>query len=80
MARITARASKDLQQLPDPLQQKARDVIARLDSEPALGKKLLGKLEGLRSVRVGRSWRILYRVDETGVIVMSIRLRRDSYR
>ena len=78
MAQLTPRAQKDFLALPQPLQVKARDLIKRLDAEPALGKKLLGKLEGLRSAQLGRTHRIVYRVDP--VVVLSIPNRRDAYR
>ena len=80
MALIVSTALKELNALPTAMQEKVRAVIARLDNEPALGKKLLGKLAGSRSVRVGRSYRVIYRVAEEGIVVVSIRLRRDAYR
>ena len=66
-------------QLPEPLQSHARALCARLDTEPALGKKLQGKLRGIRSARLGRSYRVLYRADAPGITVLTIRPRRDAY-
>jgi mRNA interferase RelE/StbE len=75
------RAQKDLAQLPEAVQAKARALIEQLDSNPALGKKLLGPLKGIRSARLGRSYRVLYEVHETaGVKVLTISMRRDAYR
>lgn len=76
---LTKRAEKDLEQLPETLQIKARALIARLETEPALGKKLLGPLAGLRSVRLGRTHRIIYEVNPA-TTVLTIPMRRDAYR
>ncbi len=78
MARLTLRAQKDLANLPEVLQDKARVLMGRLESEPALGKKLLGKLEGKRSLHLGRTHRIIYTVDP--VVILTIVPRRDAYR
>jgi mRNA-degrading endonuclease RelE of RelBE toxin-antitoxin system len=77
---LSSRAKKDLDALPGALRQRADELIARLDSEPALGKKLLGKLRGLRSARLGRTHRVIYRVTDTGPEVITVSPRRDSYR
>jgi mRNA-degrading endonuclease RelE of RelBE toxin-antitoxin system len=79
MAVLTKRAERDLEELPDSLKVKAKNLIARLDTEPALGKKLLGPLAGKRSARLGRTHRIIY-VTEPTVTVITISLRRDAYR
>jgi len=52
-------------------------VLIRLEPE-AMGKRLLGRLEGLWSARVG-SYRVLYTVEPSGVIVRSIRHRAVAY-
>ncbi len=80
MASLSPRAKKDLDLLPDPLRKRAEETIERLDSEPALGKKLLGKLQGLRSARLGRTHRIIYRLTDDGPEVVTISQRRDAYR
>lgn len=80
MPLLTARARKDLQGLPEPLRSHARALCSRLDAEPSLGKKLQGRLQGVRSAQLGRSHRILYRIEATGVTVLAIHPRRDAYR
>jgi len=80
MACLTRRAQKDLEELPDAMKTKVLAVVARLDAAPSSGWKLKGKLQGTRSINVGRSHRILYSVTERGVIVKTIRPRRDVYR
>jgi mRNA-degrading endonuclease RelE of RelBE toxin-antitoxin system len=80
VADLSSRAKKDLDALPDALRLRALEIISRLDSEPALGKKLVGKLNGLRSTRLGRTHRIIYRLGETGPEIVTISQRRDAYR
>lgn len=80
MVRLTHRAQKDLGDLPPRMQETATALIARLDAEPALGKKLLGKLKGYRVARLGRSHRIIYRLDDEGPLIMTVGPRRDVYR
>ncbi len=80
MASLSPRAKKDLDGLPGALRTRAEETIARLDSEPALGKKLLGKLQDLRSARLGRTHRIIYRIGDDGPEVVTVSQRRDAYR
>lgn len=79
MPRYARRANRDLDGLPESLRKKARNLCERLDAEPALGKKLKGPLDGLRSVRLGRSHRVIYSIDAAGVVVMTIVARKDAY-
>lgn len=75
------RAERDLEGLPDKMQDKARALTDRLDTEPGLGKKLLGPLKGIRSARLGRSHRVLYEVQTDGTThVLTIAQRKDAYR
>ncbi|MCY3576507.1 MAG: type II toxin-antitoxin system RelE/ParE family toxin [bacterium] len=80
MAKLARRAEKDLNDLPEALAVKAKEIIRRLDHEPHLGKKLSGPLQGKRSTRLGRSHRIIYTASEGQVIVLTISHRRDAYR
>jgi mRNA-degrading endonuclease RelE of RelBE toxin-antitoxin system len=77
---LTKRADKDLKQLPGPFSEKARELIRKLEVEPALGKKLQGPLEGQRSARLGRSHRIIYTSRGADVVVLTIIARKDAYR
>ena len=55
------------------------ETLALIQIEPeAMGKRLVGRLEGLWSARVG-SYRVLYTVEPSGVIVRSIRHRGVAY-
>jgi len=70
-----------MEALPEPMRDRANALIARLDSEHGLGKKLVGSLRGIRSARLGRSHRILYEISEDGTAhVLTIAQRRDAYR
>lgn len=80
MIRLSHRAQKDLGDLPPAMQDKAQALIARLDAEPALGKKLLGKFMGYRVARLGRSHRIIYKLEDEGPLIMTVGPRRDVYR
>ena len=53
-------------------------VLIQLEPEE-VGKRLLGRMEGLWAARVG-SYRVLHTVEPTGVIVRSIRHRGVVYR
>ena len=80
MPKLTPGARKDFDRLPPRLTDKARELIGRLDDEPHLGKKLLGRLAGKRSARLGRSHRIIYTTSGGRVVVLAIRARKDAYR
>jgi mRNA-degrading endonuclease RelE of RelBE toxin-antitoxin system len=80
MPQFTRRAKKDLEALPESMRNKVLATTDRLDSDPSMGWKLKGKLEGTRSVNVGRSHRILYSICESGVVVKTVRQRKDAYR
>lgn len=79
MPTLTKRAERDLGDLPQVLQEKARKLIDRLDAEPSLGKKLKGKLSGRRSVWLGRTHRIVYTSEPT-LVVLTVVQRKDAYR
>ena len=80
MPELTRGAKKDLDRLPVTLSAKACEIIKRLDDEPNLGKKLVGRLEGKRSARLGRSHRIVYTATGGRVVVLVVRARKDAYR
>ena len=80
MPQLTKRAQKDLDALPRVIADKARQIVLQLDKEPALGKKLMGQLEGKRSVRLGRSHRMIYQLVDGDVVLLTITARKDAYR
>jgi len=78
--KLTKRAQKDLNALPQALASKPREIILRLDQEPALGKKLMGPLEGKRSARLGRSHRMTYQLVDGEAVLLTVTARKDAYR
>lgn len=80
MTRLTKRAGKDISRLPDQFAAKARERIRKLGSEPSLGKKLQGPLEGQRSTHLGRSHRIIYTLSGSDIVILTIVARKDAYR
>ncbi len=63
--RFSKEAFKDARNLSVHLQRKLREVIAaRLAQNPYSGKKLVGDLTGLYSVRLSLKDRVVYSIDE----------------
>lgn len=83
MARVVlARTARQaLTQLRYPLAEAVVDSLGVLEREPTAGHALRGRLNGLRSYRVG-AYRIIYelRDHEQTVRVVAIRHRGDAYR
>jgi mRNA-degrading endonuclease RelE of RelBE toxin-antitoxin system len=78
--RLTRRARDDLQALPESVRKAVLETLTMLEAEPeSVGKRLLGRLEGLWSARVG-SYRVLYTIEPSGVVVRAIRHRAVAYR
>ena len=56
------------------------ETLVLIDADPeAIGRRLVGRLEGLWSARVG-NYRVLYTIESSGVIVRAIRHRAVAYR
>ncbi len=72
MPKLTKRAQKDSNALPHALANKPREIILRLDQEPALGKKLIGPLEGKRSARLGSYHRMIYQLVDGEAVLLII--------
>ncbi len=78
--RLTRRARNDLEALPETVRAAVLETLTSIGAEPERsGKKLVGRLEGLWSARVG-NYRVLYTVDARRVIVRAIRHRAVAYR
>lgn len=78
--RLTRRAREDLKALPETVQEAVLATLTSIGIEPErLGKRLVGRLEGLWSARVG-NYRVLYTVEGGTVIVRAIRHRAIAYR
>lgn len=78
--RLTRRAADDLAALPTVVHEAVLETLDRIGLEPeSAGKQLVGRLSGLWSARVG-SYRVLYTIGGSGVIVRAIRHRAVVYR
>ena len=78
--RLTRRAKDDLQALPEAVREAVLETLTMLGREPeGVGKRLFGRLEGFWSARVG-SYRIIYTIEPSGVVVRAIRHRAVAYR
>lgn len=78
--RLTRRAKQDLLELPAAVQEAVLESLSLIERDPeALGKRLVGRMQGLWSARVG-NYRILYTSERSGVIVRAIRHRAVAYR
>jgi mRNA interferase RelE/StbE len=77
--RLTRRAKQDLESLAGPVCEAVLGTLAaiRIDPETA-GKRLVGRLEGLWSARVG-NYRVLYTLEPIGIVVRAIRHRGAVY-
>ncbi len=83
MARVVLarRARGELLELDWPLIDAIEDALGMLERDPHAGHALRGRLQGLRSLRVG-TYRIIYQVTDAGktVRIAAIRHRSIAYR
>ncbi len=78
--RLTRRALNDLEALPETVREAVRQTLILIGAEPErTGKKLVGRLDGLWSARVG-NYRVLYTIEARGVVLRAIRHRAVAYR
>jgi mRNA interferase RelE/StbE len=77
--RLTRRARRDLKALAPAVREAVLETIAAIGADPEeAGRRLVGRLEGLWSARVG-NYRVLYTVEAGGVIVRAVRHRAAAY-
>jgi mRNA interferase RelE/StbE len=78
---LARRARRQLLELGWPLIDAVEDALGLLERDPGIGHALRGRLQGLRSLRVG-TYRIIYQLadDEQTVRVAAIRHRLIAYR
>lgn len=78
---LARRARQQLLDLDWPLIDAVEDALGLLEREPGIGHQLRGRLQGLRSLRVG-AYRIIYQLteDDQTVRVAAIRHRSTAYR
>jgi len=74
--RFSKEAFKDVKKLSPKLQKKLRDIVLnQISQDPYSGKKLVGDLVGLFSVRLTIKDRIVYTIDEKNKIVYVVKAR-----
>ncbi len=81
MARVllTREARRHYEELSPRLQEPVLTALTDLEVDPeSAGKALLGRLRGLWSARVG-SYRILYTIEGSRVVIRAIRHRAVAY-
>ncbi len=79
--RLKRVAREQLEALPDGARADVERALLRIESDPSeAGVRLLGRMRGRWRAREG-GYRIIYRLEERGqiVIVEAIRHRRDAY-
>ena len=77
--RLTRRAKRDIIELPGTVREAVLESLVLIELEPeAMGKRLVGRMNGLWSARVG-NYRVLYTIEQSGVIVRAIRHRGVAY-
>jgi mRNA-degrading endonuclease RelE of RelBE toxin-antitoxin system len=74
--RFSKSAFKDVKELPPKLRKKLKSIVVnQVAQKPRSGKKLVGDLAGLYSIRLSFKDRIIYTIDEEHKIVYVIRAR-----
>jgi mRNA interferase RelE/StbE len=70
------RAVKDVNQPTPKLRRKLKEIIEnRIAEDPYSGKRLVGDLEGYRSIRLTHKDRVVFRIDEEEKTVFILRAR-----
>ncbi len=78
--RLTRSAARDLQKLPPDARGRVRTTLEALQTDPRLGKALIGELKGLWLYRTA-SYRLIYQLREAELVVLVVAIghRRDIY-
>lgn len=73
-------AQKGIQALPDHVREACKTILRGLADGTERGKKLKGELSHLRSIRLGRSHRLLYLETPEEIQVVDVGPRGDVYK
>ena len=76
--RYHPQVKKEITRIPSSWRPRVRQVIHGLAQQPQKGKRLRGKLEGMRSHRAG-NYRIIYTSEKEIRYVLCIRHRSEVY-
>jgi mRNA-degrading endonuclease RelE of RelBE toxin-antitoxin system len=77
---FTRTSQKGIRDLPEHVRQACMNIIRELAAGTARGKKLKGELGELRSVRLGRTHRLLHRETDEQIQVVDVGPRGDIYK
>jgi mRNA-degrading endonuclease RelE of RelBE toxin-antitoxin system len=77
---LTRTAARGVERLPEHVRTACGNVLRRLASGAERGKALKGELTGLRSMRLGQGFRLLYRETEDRIEVIDVGPRGDIYK
>lgn len=77
---LTKSASQGVQDLPEHVKRACMNIIRELAAGTQRGKKLKGELAELRSVRLGRTHRLLYHETAEEIRVVHVGPRGDAYK
>ena len=75
---ISPKLLKKLEKIDKPTRERILTTLGEILDDPERYKPLRYDLKGLRSARVGK-WRIVYRIEATKVIILSIAHRKNVY-
>jgi mRNA-degrading endonuclease RelE of RelBE toxin-antitoxin system len=77
---LTKSAGKGIRALPEHVREACKNVLRELVAGGRRGKKLKGELSEMRSIRIGRSHRVLYVETEEEIRVVDVGPRGDIYK
>ena len=77
---LSRSAAKGVATLPEHTRRACANIIRELAAATLRGKKLLGDLGDLRSVRIGGTHRLLYRETPDQIQVVDVGPRGDVYK
>ncbi|HET7274528.1 MAG TPA: type II toxin-antitoxin system RelE/ParE family toxin [Longimicrobiaceae bacterium] len=78
--KFTKTAQKGMQALPEHVRSACMNIVRSLAEGTERGKKLRGPLHDLRSIRLGRTHRLIYRETPEEIQVIDVGPRGDSYK
>ncbi len=79
--KYTPEALQGIAKLPQNLKEIAEHVLLNLAENPASGKRLMGEMKGICSIRVTRRYRMLYLIKhaEKEIIILDLKHRKEAY-
>lgn len=77
---LTKRAQKGIQALPDHVREACKNILRGLAEGAERGKKLKGDLGEFRSIRLGRTHRLVYIETTEEIRVIDVGPRGDVYK